>query len=507
MKKLTFLTTMLAALLMLASCSKKEAAMLVPDDATIVFRLDIAKGAQKSGLMGNDSEAKKWIKKQVKSTGMEKEMRDKLLAIIDDPTKSGIDFRQPVYIYMAGDMERDPEVGFVATMASKSDMIQLLESLDAPDIEEADGGIRYCEVDRDAAIIFCDDWFFGGKVDDVDDMIASLKERADGKGTLEGHKAFGQMCSKSGIAQMLFLFEGLEDLRDFKEMKEQMSEVLPDGVEMKDMAVISDFDMNPGEMTFTAETVALTKECEDYFQQSLAAMKDIDASQAKYISDRGLSFFINVDLKKYLKQMGPLAALYGLDDETVELIEDIADNADGSFALDFFGLENGNPLFTAYLGTKNSDLLGMVLQQVGDVDEFEEVGDDQYVVPTDYDYDWDSDDFQRVPTAWAALGFKNGMTYLSTDRDNVFATPTKKFPTSEIKGKGAYLRFNADFFNELAKQSEGSDQKVLKALADIFDSAEMYYGGKMTGVFRIAMKDKKKMPLESIADLVKDFLN
>ena len=70
-----------------------------------------------------------------------------------------------------------------------------------------------------------------------------------------------------------------------------------------------------------------------------------------------------------------------------------------------------------------------------------------------------------------------------------------------------YLRFNADLFDTLAKEATGSDKQLFDALSDLFDYAECYNGEGATGVMRIVMKDKKKNPVEAIADYVKKFLD
>lgn len=503
MKKLSFLVTMLTALVLLASCSKQQGQMLVPDDALFVVRIDAKQASEKSGLTGDKSELSKWIKKQIKEMGLDKEVRDKVLAIVEDPTKSGFDLTEPVFLYAAGDIEREPDFGVVGTMASKSDLIDLIETLDAFDVEESNG-FSYCEFDRDAALIFNGDWFFAGKIDDVDDMIATLKERAGGKGSLDGNKAFDKMCNKKGVMQALFLGEGLENIPDFRQM---MASSMPDGLEMKDFASIIDFGLNPGEAILEAEFVPMSQEWQKYVDKSLKAMKSIDDAQAKYISDKGLSLFVNIDPKEILENIDKLAEALELDDEAAEMIEDVLDGFDGTASLEFSGIKDNQPCVSLYVGTKNDDALGLLLQNIGDVDEFQEVGDNQYLFPTDYEYDWDSEDFARTPTAWAAVGFKDGMTYFSTDKESVFSTPRQKYPVKEIKGKGLYLRFNADLFSTLADEADSSDAMLFKALADLFDYAECFNGDGATGVMRIVMKDKKKTPVEAIADYVKKFLN
>ena len=142
MKRLSFLVTMLVALMLLASCSKQQGQQLVPEDALFVMRIDAKQASEKSGLTGDKSELSKWLKKQVKAMGLDKEVRDKVLDILDDPTKSGIDLTEPLYLYAAGDFDDNTDAGLVGTIASEANFTDMLETLGEEaglSIEEEDG--------------------------------------------------------------------------------------------------------------------------------------------------------------------------------------------------------------------------------------------------------------------------------------------------------------------------------------------------------------------------------
>ncbi len=516
MKRISFVVLSFAALmlLMLASCSKQQgAATLIPDDAFIVMRLDVMQGMEKSGLKGDNSDMKKWIEEQIKEAGLDKELSDKMLQILDDPTKSGIDFTEPAFIYVSTDFGKKVEGGFVANMASESDLTNLLktlEDMDFPGVEKKDG-VNYVELGDETAIIYCDDWFFGGATDDVTETIATLKERASGKGSLSGNKALEVMCNKTGVAQILFqlsAFNNIKD-RDTKMALMMAEKALPEGVKLEDMASVTDFQLNKGETLITTEGVMLSSKAQEYFEENLKMLKPIVKEQAKFISDKALSLFVNLDMKKFEEYIEKMKDIYEIDDEDMEDVKKVFGTLDGTLALDLYGISDNGPMLSAYLGTKDNSLLSEAKEEMFN-GEAKEVAADEYLVPTDYDYDWDADDnFVMTPKAWGVMGFKDGLTYFSGEAENAFKAPATEYPFGNVKGCGFFARFNFSIFKDYLKNVEDDDEArmVMQAVGDIFDYAELYADKDGKGIFRIANKDNNKTLIEAISDYAKKFLN
>lgn len=497
---------MLVALL-LASCSKQKGAALVPEDAMLVMRFDVTKLQEKCGIDGKNSEVKDWVKEQIKDMDVDKDLRKKLLTIVDDPTASGIDLTEPVYLYVSGNVKRgDFDGGLVGAMASESDLTSLLEAAleeagDEFSLEEQDG-VKYLEANG-TVMVYNGDWFYLGSAGkDVDDLIEQLKERAGGNGSIVGNKAFEQMCSKDGVCQLMFQGAGLEELPDM----DQVADMMPDGLELKDMAGVVDFILDEGEAVVTSELIAFSDEWQDYIDKASEAMKPIAKEQTKFVSDKALSCFVNIDPKElytYIKQM---AKVYGIDSESLAQIKDVCNRLDGTLSFDGYGISDNGPLFTVYVGTKDNGAYQMLKEAMAENDSTATDGDaDKCLIPMDYDYDWDTGEI--TPSSWGELGYKNGQTYFSMDSDNAFSAPEKKYPTGEIKGTGIYLRFNFSCFKDYLDQVDGSAREVMEAVGKLFDYAETYYedGGK--SVFRITTKDKSKTPVEAIAKYVKKYLN
>ncbi len=94
MKKF-FYFPLLLAVLVLSSCCKTvpNYTKLIPEEADVVIRLDIRQMSKKSGLTGNDKMMKK-AEEFIKSEFTGK-VREKMLAIFNDPAEAGLDLRDP----------------------------------------------------------------------------------------------------------------------------------------------------------------------------------------------------------------------------------------------------------------------------------------------------------------------------------------------------------------------------------------------------------------------------
>jgi hypothetical protein len=503
----------LLAVILLASCSKQpQGASLVPDDATFVLRVDIAKCAKQAGLGKGSSKLVDQLKGQVSSLVENKDLQSKITAIIDDPSKSGIDLSEPIFAYVSGNLEKNPRLALVGAVSSQDKLSSLLEDVlkevGEGKLEEADGA-KYLAED-DAAFIFTPEWFFIGATDNAKSTISELNDRANGKGSLSGHKAMERLCAQDGMLQVLILGEGIASVNQSAEV----AKMLPEGLKLRDMASLISLNMAKGEATLSSETIALSKEWEDYTNKVEKALKPITKDQVKYISDKGLSMLVNLDLSDAGQWIDQLATMFNATEEHAEdiaKVKKIIAGFDGTLALDFYGLneDNNMPLMAIYAGTKDSAPLDAILAEAGDIDELQETGDHMYQVPMDYDYDYDDEtgDYSRTPTKYGAFGFKQGQTYFSTNAEGLFVEPANAYPFSAVKGKGFFMRFNFGMIDDLASNFGEGGEAIAKEVARHFDYAEMYIeDGGYRSVLRLVTKDKEKTPLESILSLIEENL-
>ena len=515
MKKLSFVMTMMLAMLMLASCSKEQGARLIPDNAWIVVRWDLTKTMESTGMKGDDTSTKSQIEKLIKSAGLDKEVRDKLLDIIDDPTSSGIDFTEPVYLYFSPGGRDGITGGIVGTTASKGDIADIVEMLSKmdDDIELKDyksDGVQYAQLDRSTLLIFNGDWFYMGQIegrdweDSVDDTIEDLLDRAAGKNNLEEHPALQKMADSKGLMQIGIFGSGFDGLPGISEVTKQ----LPEDCELKDIAGVVDFIINKGEIVVEGEALLMSDEWKK--QMDIYGIEEIEKSQAKYADAEGALAIVNIDPKSIFQIAMKTAESNGVRGEALKQIEElkpIFDAFTGKGMVAINSWEEGNdPEIVAYVGTENNKLLDKI---VGDQPTMEDrgtisVGNNEYRIPIDYDYDYNDSigDYEMIPTKFMQVGWKDKQTYLlmNTD-DEPFTTPRHAF--TDVKGMGFYVYAAGGLLGRAISSINYDAEKAGQAVDDLIDYMEYYMESPTKGIFRIAMNNKDKSPIVAIIDYVK----
>ena len=514
MKRLSFLWMLVATVMLLASCSKKQAARLIPEDAVVVVRLDVTKMLKGAGADSDDSSLKKWLRKEIKNANFDKETRQRLLDVVDDPTNSGIDFTEPLYVFVGGDLQRNVDYGVVGTVASGGDLNTLIETIlsdnDELMLEEGDGGTRYV-AQRDMAFIYTDDWFYFGPVEmgrgrepKVDDTIETLLARADGEGSLQGNQALQKMEEQPGLAQLLLLGSGLDGKRGMDEL----AEMLPDGAELKDVAMLSDFVLDESEAVATWQTLAFSDEWQEYVDKGDALCGEFSKAQTKYVSGHALCALLNIDVEEYIDNVEDMLRKMGGRDarEAIDMLRQMGDQLTGTASFDLYAInDQGRPQFAAYVGTKSSDLIDKIMNDSGAAADSMAAAmssNGQYLLPIT-EYDWFTEEENVVGVA--AAGYSDGLTYYVTDSEKAMVEPDEHLKSSDIKGKGFFLRFDFSCLNDYEDMMGPEENKVLQKLASGLDCMEAYYEGSGKCVFRLSAKGSKSIA-EVFGGIVKMFM-
>ena len=516
MKKLSFVMTLMLAMLLLASCSKNQGTRLIPDNAFAVIRLDVMKTMESVGMKGDDTSVKEQIEALIKNAGLDKEAREKLMEIIDDPTSSGIDFTEPIFLYFSLGGSDGIEGGITGTTASKgnlTDAIKMLEKMDDNiTLEEyKSDGVQYARLERSTVIIFNGDWFYIGPVDngddwesDVEDTIEDLLDRAAGNNNLEEHPALQKMAESKGLIQIGMFGSGFDGLPGMSQLTSQ----LPEGCELKDVSGVLDFIINKGEIVMEGEALLMSDAWKK--QVEMYGIEEIEESQTKYADAEGALAVINIDPKAIYQFAMNAAKSYELNSEALKQIEELkpifdAFTGKGMVAINSWE-EGDDPEIVAYVGTKDNKLLDKL---VGDQPTMEDrgitsVANNEYRVPIDYDYDYNDSigDFVMTPTKFIRAGWKDNQTYFLMNTEKEPFTASRK-PFTDVKGVGFFAYVSGKLLGQAVSSIDDDAYVAGKAVADLLDYMELYYESSTKGVFRIAMKKKDKSPVVTIIDYVK----
>lgn len=252
---------MLITALMLASCCNDvpDYAKLIPKDAAIVIRVDVRQISKKSGFGDNDK-LKKKIENVVKEN-MSGKVKEKVMAIIDDPAEAGLDLRDPVFIYITPEHSQGGIVGAVYKAEKFEELLNVFAKETGVDKVKKDGDQYYIDFGG-VLVTFNDDWFHIGALNDGDAKQAAkalVKRFESEKNSIVDNEGFKKMCEKDGLAQLFiqgeWVYNNYEEIFGLGRTYYDYEELGPveqypyDEVESDSMKVESDSmeDLNPVE--------------------------------------------------------------------------------------------------------------------------------------------------------------------------------------------------------------------------------------------------------------------
>ena len=485
------------------SCSNTpSSAGLLPDDAVVVVRMDVKQIAEKSALSDNQ-EIKEQIKTWLKDADLKKRTSDKILSIIDDPAEMGLDLRDPLFLAVPADEEQTRLVGSVYDSEKLTDFLDIMAKEGDLDKVDTYDDLSGMALGSNLAIVFDDKCFMVVGKDYDDDFKDVAKDVLDvfsgkAKSDLLEDKDFAEMCSRDGVMQLLFRGEGLDKIRDFKEI----SKSFPDGCEMEDIAYLLDIEANLGELVMKCEYLANSKEWKEWIANTASSMGEIKGEFTDLVSRKYAAVFGNFDGELLLKSIDEMDLMDDLDKDERRIFENMLTAIKGDFALGFNQVDmvDDDNQFVFYAQSKNNDLVD-ALKDINSNGELEELGKNAYSWKETSPWGVDSVEESSLRMLF---GIKNGNTYCCTstnDEPKTFDKPRGAFDKSDIKGKGLYGFLNFAQFDYFGYYSE-----VYEVLAKYLDFAEVYIEEDGCSVMRVAIKNKNKNPLEIIYSMTADII-
>lgn len=111
-----------------SSCSKRtEYTHAIPKNISTIASFNLKSLFEKSGISDKDNVSLKQHITDALRNGLNEETSDRLMTIIEKPSKSGFDLKKPVYLYVSKDFNDFPVVDI--SVDDKSDLTSTLEAL------------------------------------------------------------------------------------------------------------------------------------------------------------------------------------------------------------------------------------------------------------------------------------------------------------------------------------------------------------------------------------------
>lgn len=534
MKKSIFINFLLVACLvmLLASCNKvPKYAKMIPDDASVVVRLDVKKASENSKI-GENKTVKDKIIKAIKDADLGRSARNKMEEIIDDPTKSGVDFSDPVMLYVAKNGDKD-DVGLLGSVKDKDAFADFLNTLskecDGDGVEDAKKDFSYMILDTNTGIFFNKDFFLLTDItsdkdkqeDDIDDIKKEFEE--DGSShSMADNPDMKAMCKKEGVLQILVEGRGLAEE---KNVSDNFEDGLPSGVKLDDFSYLVDFNTEAGGATLSGEILSDSEAWKNYIAQYDEVLGNLGTSLNKYMSSDGLCAIVNVngdklyDLLKdfgYTKKMGDSA-----DGKTyLKMLRSI--NGDAVMNLSDYDVFGDNKKIDGgiYISTDNNTIVNDFKKESKDQNGFETTGTDRYSIALGgggYIDDYGNYVEPSEPSLYMNFGYKSGVSYFAmNDKKDKVGEPKNVLPEEFFKGKKAYFYMSSQLLKPAKdgmekdvddKEKAGyqtADEKtslgIIKTFIENIDYIEGYYEGGGKSTLHLVMKDNNVDPLSALLD-------
>ena len=461
-RKFNLLYILLAAVFVLSSCSKsaKQTAKFIPDDAAVVS-IDVKQIIEK-GKIADNAEAKKKLQESMEQGVKNQETKDLIKKIMDDPTKTGIDLSEPIFVFFA---DNNSKQGVVATISNKSDFLELANTIQKEDggepAKEKDG-IQYFQ-DNKTIVAFNDATVFISESYSLDDVIAKFKND-DTKGTMAESDDFAKLTDAKGFIKALIpmaLAEG--EIGDAKSM-------LPEGAELKDLSIILNLTTDKGEAKLGFDCIAKSDAWKNYIKESTDMCGKISGDYLKYLPKGAFMMYANINGKKLFEMLDKkgLFKQAGVDEQK-DMAKKILEAIDGDFALGVGNIEGEKPEIAAYLKTKDASIADMAKEQ-------------------------------GLAEMEVDFGFKEGATYAAYGTKG-FTEAKDGFDKSAVNGRRIYLFCDIATIAKVAGLVNGDAAGVADAASEYIKTAEFYDTSDTAGELVVKMKDAEKDPIEFFVDI------
>lgn len=526
---------------LLSSCtSKPSGAALLPDDAMMVWSLDVKAAVEASGVEGNEHLMKE-LEKGVKQAGMPCKIERKVLELIENPMEAGVDLTEPLFCAIVDmDNEKFAFTGNLSDAAKFEDLVEMVASEVEKDARirnvSRESDIKYMQIDRDGFLLFSQDRFMlcnMGRDEDEDDFLDEMAElfvQEEGYNTTSGYQ---KLMDEPGIIKMHLAFD---ELLSTKDMKREMRNVPREAKEtlrmLEDVDAIMALNIVNGEATLVCEVDVTSEETKALYDELAAGLGDIEGSFLPYFDeDDVLVAAVNFDGEKYLdvfeNRLKDL--MEKLSKQQRDMVMDAIESVNGDLTFGFGGelLEGGEgPCVSLYGATSNDYIVNLVAHENAGDDDMVKSGKSEWYIPlkdseytstgeTYYDEYWNE---WRPKYEWvykevgrATFGIRDNVSYFCTseEKPELFEESSSPVNKSDFVGKKLYARLNVSAILEMDEVKEGlssGDGYMVRKVLEKVELLELVCENNYRVTLRLKTKDKSETPIATLLDLVSEML-
>lgn len=530
MKKILTLNAIIIASVITLFCScgsKPKGATLIPEDALVVSCINVEETMDAADLSDN-AQLKEKMKNGIKQMELSRMFEKQLTDIVDDPSKTGIDFSEPFFIAVL-DMD-EMLYEFTGSLDDSKKFEELIGGMmketrndSALKTATSNPNIKYVDVDGNTFVLFDEDGFIMCNKkfnEDESGFVEFMAKQFSEEKNYTQTKGYDMLMSEDGIAKMHI---ALGKILSSKSMEMSMNRIPAETKKKLDLFSESDLVMalnvSKGEATYTCIFDPGTDEAKDYYDKMCESTGEIKGTFLKYVDENVLlAASMNFDGKKYVElqkeQINTLLGTLSLQNAGND-IKEIIESMDGDVTMSISGKLLGNkkfPEMNIYSSTENDKLV----KYIADInsDGITQNGNEWLIKLTENEYkqvgrnyDWTEKEIGQ-----AVFGYKDKTSYfaISENGTDAFRKADNPIDKGAFKGNKFYMRLN---FAPMLKMKEmeyllGSraEGEIIRDVLSKINYAEMTVENNYKAEIRIVMNDKEQTPIAVIAEIMKEIL-
>lgn len=442
MKNKFLLLYLFLTLVTLSSCKKTEYTHAIPADAATVISVDMKSIAIKSGINDKENTALKQHLSDALKNGLNSETSDRLAKILDNPTKSGFDLTEPVYVYSA--KEFDNETVIDLCVGDRGDLNSTIEDLAKSQLctppEETDHykftivmGKTILAYNRGTALLVSTRGGMTDKIRTALDKAMQYKKEE----SFCANKAFDALKERRG------------DVNFYISLKEGMSSTMASFINNATKKTSTEGLAFIGDVTFSNGLISMKVEKYGPHKPDNSMKPISNAVLSHFPQHLPIMFTLGIDGAKTYKMLSSDSSL-GMDALDIPLLQKLFDSIHGDLTIGYNSFGKKDPAFLAYAQITNADavkgIYGFIKNQKDN-----EWGTIRKVSESDFVYS-----FMKKNIYYGVIG---NVMYITNDASlvhykvaggtyaqNAYASQTKGktmffvFDTSEITGQPAILK-------------------------------------------------------------------
>lgn len=529
MKRHFFLNAaiILLAVALFCSCeSKPKGAMLLPEDAQVVACIDVEKTVEASEL-GGDRQFKEKVRNSIKQMGLSRMMEKQITDIVEDPSTTGIDFKEP-FFYAVLDINR-MLFAFTGSLNDSEKFESLLRTTmtemsgdSALKTTVTDPNVKFAHIDGDAFILFDNDGFIiCNKNYDEDEagFVEYMAKQFSEEKNYSQTKGYDMLMDENGIAKMHIACGKILASQNMKMSLDRLPAETKKKIDLfYESDVIMALNVSKGEASYVCTFDPGTDEAKKYYDKMSESAGEIKGTFLKYIDkDALMAAAMNFNGKKYIElQDEQLNNILGqISMQNAGEIKDLIKTINGDFTIGINSKllgKNKVPEMKIYGSTDNS----MLVESIAETNSNDMVknGDRWIIKLTESEYTNvnGSYDWIEKEIGQATLGYKDNTSYftISEKESDAFKASDNAIDKSDFKGNKFYMRLN---FAPMLKMKEVeemlgsmSEGEIVRDVIKEINYAEMTVENNYKAEIRLVMNDKDHTPIAIALDIFKELL-